>query len=327
MPREVLPGRFYMITRRCTQRTFLLRPDAETNNAFAYCLAVAAARFEIVVLGACAMSNHHHTLVFDRHGNYPEFIEHFHKLMARSQNALRGRWENFWSSGPASVVRLVDLDDVIRKLVYVLTNPVKDHLVERVHHWPGVNTYRALRTNRVIEARRPAHFFRPNGSMPETATLRVAFPPELGPANEILRQVVDGISEAERRAAEERRVAGSSIVGRARVLRQSWRDCPDSEERRRGLQPRIAAQSVWSRIEALQRNQEFVRAYRTARRAWLGGEAAAFPSGTYWLRRFARVPIGESSQPPTPDGSDNGQSSSGSTSVPTGSSYPTSASA
>ena len=34
LPREVIPGRFYMVTRRCTQRLFLLRPDEETNNAF-----------------------------------------------------------------------------------------------------------------------------------------------------------------------------------------------------------------------------------------------------------------------------------------------------
>jgi len=27
-PRQVLPNQFYMITRRCTQRQFLLRPDA-----------------------------------------------------------------------------------------------------------------------------------------------------------------------------------------------------------------------------------------------------------------------------------------------------------
>ena len=32
LPREVLPGRCYLITRRCTQRTFLMRPDAATNN-------------------------------------------------------------------------------------------------------------------------------------------------------------------------------------------------------------------------------------------------------------------------------------------------------
>src|SRR5690348_1149584 len=38
LPRQVLPRQFYLITRRCTQRQFLLRPDAPTNNAFLYCL-------------------------------------------------------------------------------------------------------------------------------------------------------------------------------------------------------------------------------------------------------------------------------------------------
>jgi hypothetical protein len=30
-------------------------------------------------------------------GPLPEFIEHFHKLLARSQNAWRGRWDSLWS--------------------------------------------------------------------------------------------------------------------------------------------------------------------------------------------------------------------------------------
>jgi REP element-mobilizing transposase RayT len=92
-PRQVLPNQFYMINRRCTQRQFLLRPDPETNNVFKYCLTEAAQRCQIEVLLSCAMSNHHHTVIYDRWGRYPEFIEHFHKMVARCQNALRGRWE------------------------------------------------------------------------------------------------------------------------------------------------------------------------------------------------------------------------------------------
>ena len=71
LPREVLPGRFYMITRRATQRQLLLRPDAETNNIFLYVLAVAALRFGIVVLLPFVAGNHHHTIVYDPtgHGN------------------------------------------------------------------------------------------------------------------------------------------------------------------------------------------------------------------------------------------------------------------
>jgi REP element-mobilizing transposase RayT len=59
LPREVIPGRFYMVTRRCTQRQLLLRPDEETNNAFLYCLAEAAQRFGVEILLTCAMSNHY----------------------------------------------------------------------------------------------------------------------------------------------------------------------------------------------------------------------------------------------------------------------------
>jgi hypothetical protein len=38
----------------------LLRPDPETNNAFVYCLAVAAQRHEVDVMNFMQMSNHLH---------------------------------------------------------------------------------------------------------------------------------------------------------------------------------------------------------------------------------------------------------------------------
>src|SRR4029077_2546749 len=167
LAREVLPGRSYMITRRCTQRQFLMRPDHETNNAFIYCLAVAAQRCQIRVIFTAAMSNHHHTGIEDPHGNYPAFLEHFHKLFAKCQNALRGRWENFWSSEQTSVVRLVGPDDIIEKMVYALTNPVKDHLIEKAHHWPGVSSLGAVIHGKLLVASRPRHFFSGDGGMPD----------------------------------------------------------------------------------------------------------------------------------------------------------------
>src|SRR6478609_7717961 len=121
-PRQILPGQFYLLTRRCTQRMFLLRPDAATNNAFMYCLSVAATLFDIDVLYTMVESNHHHTVIFDRHGYVSAFVEHFHKLVARSQNALRGRLENFWASQEPCVTRLLDREAVIDKLIYAATN-------------------------------------------------------------------------------------------------------------------------------------------------------------------------------------------------------------
>jgi len=291
LPRQVIAGRFYMITRRCTQRQFLLRPDAETNNAFAYCLAEAAQRFGIEVLLSQAMSNHHHTNVFDRHGNIIEFVEHFHKMLAKTQNALRGRWENFWSSEQVCIVHLVERADVIDKLVYTATNPVKDFLVERVHHWPGFDAVSPLLRQRPITAHRPRHFFREHSCMPETVNLELTIPPELGERDAVLAELRARIVEAEAACARVRMQTGRHVVGRRRVLRQSWRASPTSDVPRRNLRPRVAARSKWTRIEALQRNREFLIAYREARAAWIAGIPIPFPVGTYWLRRFVGVPV------------------------------------
>ena len=228
LPRQIIPGRFYMITRRCTQRQFLLRPDRETNNAFIYCLAEAAQRFDIDVLLCCAMANHHHTVIYDRHGVVPAFTEHFHKMFAKSQNALRGRWENFWSSEQVCIVHLVDAADVMRKLVYTATNPVKDRLVERVHHWPGVNGLAALLGQRPLHAMRPRHFFRSQGRMPEAVTLRLELPPELGDLESLLAELRQQVAAAEATVAAERKRTGAGVMGRRAVLRQSWRDSPGS---------------------------------------------------------------------------------------------------
>ena len=292
-PRQVLPGTFYMITRRCTQRQFLLRPDEATNNAFLYCLAHAAQRSGVEVILPVVMSNHHHTIVFDRRGTIVEFTEHLHKLVAKSQNALRGRWENFWSSEPPCLVRLVDAADVLAKLAYAATNPVKDHLVERVHHWPGFHGLRALLHDLPLTAHRPRHFFRPDGDMRATLTLHLLIPPELGNPDQLRTQLRDLIAAIERRAGEHRRRTGQAIVGRRAILSQSWRAHPSTPEPRRDLQPRVAARSVWSRIEALLRNRAFADAYRDARLRWRAGLPALFPIGTYWLRRFANIAIAE----------------------------------
>ena len=296
LPREVLPGRVHMLSRRCTQRQFLLRPDKVTNETFLYCLAAAANRYDVRVVLPVAMSNHHHTVVYDGEGRVIEFMEHFHKMLAKAQNAHRGRGENLWSSEPPSLVQLVGVDDLLEKLVYVATNPVKAGLVDRAHHWPGVQGLDALLNRRTIVVRRPKQFFRAGGSMPEEVTLELGLPPGIEDADAFLCALRERVAAEEERLAAERRRAGRGVLGRRGVLQQDWRSCPTSREPRRGLQPRVAARSVWARIEALQRNRAFIDAYRTARAAWLAGLEAVFPPGTYWLRRFASVVVAEPSR-------------------------------
>ncbi len=279
-----------MITRRCTQRQFLLRPDCATNNAFVYCLAVAAQRTEILVLFTAAESNHHHTGIFDPFGRYPDFIEHFHKLLAKCMNSHRGRWENFWSSEQTSVLRLVEPGDVLDKMVYALTNPVKDNLVAKVVDWPGVNAFGSIVGGDSITAVRPEHFFREDGPMPATVALTFSRPPEFKDMaqDEFVGMLRSRVEAAERDAESKRQSTGARVQGRQGVLDQDWRDSPISQEPRRELNPRVAAKDKWSRIEALQRNKEFGTGYRTAFDAFRKGlREVLFPAGTYWLRRFA----------------------------------------
>lgn len=289
LPRQVLAGTDYMFTRRCTQRQFLMRPDKETTQAYLYCLAVAAEKHGIEVYFAVAMSNHHHLGGRDTRGNFPDFLQYLHRLFAVHQNALRGRWENFWSSEQTSAVRLVDGTSCLEKMVYALTNPVKDDLVDRAHHWPGFSSLRASLTGATLTVRRPRHFFSPEGRLPETARIRFARPPgcEHMTQDEFAAFLTSQVGEVERECVERRQSEGKRILGRREVRRQRCSDSPTSQEPRRRLNPRVACRDRWRRVEALARNKAFVNEHAAAREAFQRDPSARFPAGTWWYVRFA----------------------------------------
>lgn len=118
LPRPVVENRAYMVTRRCAQRRFYLRPCKEVDQAFLYCLAVAVKRYGVEVYWLSVLSNHYHLGIRDVHGNYPEFAQFFHSLVARCLNALLSRWENFWSAEQCGVLHLGDAESIIDKMIY-----------------------------------------------------------------------------------------------------------------------------------------------------------------------------------------------------------------
>ena len=129
-PRRILPGQTHFITRRSTQRSYLLRPDEMTTEIFEYCLAEAAHMARVQLVAWLAMSNHYHAVVHDPEGlGRPR---QFHKMVAKALNARWGRWENLWSSEETCVTHSPTAADIFEKVVYVLANPVAAHLVDRV---------------------------------------------------------------------------------------------------------------------------------------------------------------------------------------------------
>ncbi len=288
-PREILPGRTYLVTRRCTQRRFLLKPSKRTNQLLRYCLAVAANRTGVLLHAVCFMSNHWHGVVTDPMAKLPEFLEHFHRLVAKAQNASLGRSENLWSSDKPSVVLLVSEHDILDKMAYTMANPTAAGLVRSPRHWPGVVTTR-LSERRVVNM--PDVFFDPDGGLPGSITLQLTRPPVFAHLDiQTLGKCL--LSAVEARVREARAALTSlnrKFVGARAILQQDVNSTPKSPEGRRSLSPRVAALRSLQRIDAIHRLVTFVRAYRQAWQAWRDGKRdQVFPAGTYALRVHARV--------------------------------------
>lgn len=286
-PRQILPGQIYLLTRRCTQRHFLLRPDETTTRTFLYTLGEAASRFGIELIAWHASSNHYHAVVYDPQGKLPLFLERFHKLCARALNARWKRWENFWAAEATCAVRLIEDADVLDKVVYALANPVIDHLVDRVFDWPGANSLRYTGVPRqAMTVKRPPLFFRQGGPMPEEVTLQVVAPP--AHRNDPVawgEQVRAAVLERERVAREQRLATGARLVGRRRLLEASALDRPTTQEPRRNLRPHLACLNQERRIRELLALRRFRAVYAEARRRFVGGQRdVLFPVGTFQMR-------------------------------------------
>jgi REP element-mobilizing transposase RayT len=285
-PRQILAGTTYLVTRRCSERRYFLRPAALTNEIFLFVLALAAQRYQVEVNAVCVLSNHYHLVVTDTRAQLPAFVQYLDSLVARAVNALLGRWEGFWASGASfSAVSNTSREDVIRKTGYVLANPVIAGLVQHGRDWPGVRTAVEQLGSEIITARRPKGFFRENGDLPESVELRLTTPPGFASAQEFRDAVAAEVRALENESRRERSARGSRFLGRARVLSQSPFSRPAPLEPRRRLNPRVAACDKWKRMEALARLVQFVREYREALRSLKAGMLnVVFPAGTYLMR-------------------------------------------
>ncbi|MFY3744046.1 transposase [Anaeromyxobacter sp. Red801] len=284
-PRQILSGVTYHVTRRCAQRELLLRPSELVNETFLYVLGVALRRYGLLLHGFCVLSNHFHLVVTDPGAHLPAFEQYLDSLVARSLNAALGRWEAFWASGSYSAVALATPDDVVDRLAYSLANPVAAGLVQRAAEWPGLWSSPERIGAGPIAARRPEHFFRRNGSMPESVELELTLPPGFDDVQQFRDRLVEAIGHREHLAAERLKAEGRSFLGVRRVLAQSPNARPATVAPRRGPKPRVGARDKWKRIEALGRLRSFLDDYREALKALRAGlRDVVFPSGTYWLR-------------------------------------------
>jgi len=297
LPRRVIPGSTYLVTRRCSRREFRLTSDAQLVALFAYLLAVYSVRHGVKVHAAVSMLNHYHIVASDPRGKICDFVRDFDALMARATNAEQGRRENMWSSPQrSSQVTLIESEDVWRKLVYTLANPAAAGLVDRLSDWPNFKTRPVDIERAPAVYRRPKlRFFTERCKMPAEATLELTVPEAVGDmtltayTRELRERVA--VREAELRA--ERKAEGRHILGVRRLKCVRDNESPSTEAAHGARDPAIAAKQTASRVEALRALRVFRDAYCQALEKWRNHEVpVTFPYGTFKMRSYPGVVIG-----------------------------------
>jgi putative transposase len=284
----VLPGKTYLLTRRCSERRFFLRPDRVTMRVLLYCLAVAAARFHIVAHAFVVMSNHIHLVVTDLGGQLPKFEQMFFSLVARALNVHLGRSESFWAPrDPSDRVEALDPEVALTQLVYVLANPVKAGLVRSARQWPGLWSDPARMGGKGYTVERPRHFFSAEGDMPERVTLRVERLEGFGALSdaEYRARVESRLEEVEETVRGEYAESGRPFLGKARVLKTKRFEAARSKEEKGRKRREVAATDPEVQKAGELEYAEFRHEYDRALERYRGGDhGVEFPAGTYKLR-------------------------------------------
>lgn len=290
LPRPIGLDETVMAQKRCYRGEFRLRPEAQVNQAIAYCLAYCAHKFEIDLHEFQVLSNHPHVLETDPFGRRPRFFQLFHSLVARSLNRLFKEGDAVFSSQRYSAPVLQEGEDVFEHCCYVLCNAVDAEIVRYPWEWEGVNSW-SMEYDRPVVIKRPDFFF--STDMPEQVELVIRRPPHVRPELSD-RQLRAEIREAARKEsgniAARVRASGRAFRGMKRALKIPRHHTPRDRMSRGGhqdeIRPHVAAKNSAVRIAALRKLKEFWRDYARALEDYEDGKTdVVFPAGTYEMKR------------------------------------------
>lgn len=131
---------------RTVDRQFLLRPDEINRNIFGACIGRAQQKYPVEIYWFEQNVNHAHPGIAPIRGqedNVSRFFQNFGSNLAR---ALNRRWERegaLWT-GRVRCEPILDDAKMEDRLIYAVTNPVRDGMVDRMSHYPGFSVYRHL---------------------------------------------------------------------------------------------------------------------------------------------------------------------------------------
>jgi REP-associated tyrosine transposase len=133
MRRTSLPDGYFHVWIRgvCGVTPF---PGPLDRTAAVGMLMKAAGRFEIEVEAACVLSTHYHAVVLAACARLSLAMQWFHSRYARAFNRRHNRFGHVFAE--RFQCRTVDEDGVVDRCGYVLGNPVKAGLCQRITEWP-----------------------------------------------------------------------------------------------------------------------------------------------------------------------------------------------
>ena len=284
-PRRICADDTVMKQKRCYNRELRLRPDRIVVQIILYALAYTAQKYSIVLHEFCVLGNHDHLIFSDPKADRPAFIGLFHSLVTRAVNNAFGEWDSLWSSQPYSAPRMLSPADMLRKIVYVLLNPVAAKLVRYAWEWGGPSSW-GLEYGVPLPIKRPAAFF--SDDMPEVVELVIHRPPGLRPdlSDRDLRAFIREETKRQQGDLVAKILAqGGSFLGMQRVLKQPRHDRPSSSGGHFTIRPTVIAGDRQKRIDALAEEAAFRAEHERCRQAFITGDRnVVFPYGTYLMR-------------------------------------------
>jgi REP element-mobilizing transposase RayT len=287
------PRTLVFITCRTVQGRFLLRPGPALNDIVLGTLGRCQRNHDLTLCAVTALSSHFHLLaVVEDARQIAGFMRDFKSKLAREVNRLT-RWQ-----GPV-FARRYDMAVVteeegaqIERLAYILSNGVKEDLVEHVRDWPGVQSARALldgkpltghwfeRTREYAARNRRLHFERLRFATEETVVLSpIPSWAHLAPDHYRARvaALVDSIDKA---AALRRRESSRAVIGVKAILAKDPLHSP--AKLASSPAPLLHAFSKAARRAFYEGFSWFVSLFReAAARLKSGDRNAPFPAGSF----------------------------------------------
>jgi putative transposase len=298
-PRWIKAGAAYCEVQRTVDRQFFFKPDETTRNIIGSAAGRALNKYPVKIYWLDFNINHKQggraalSESPEHRENLIKFDQLFNSLVARGVNKHLGREGSLYSS-KNRIAEATDDKSLEQQLLYAVTNPVKDGLVDRVAHWKGFSSYKQLATG---EVERYSYidwtaWHRAGGKRSKKAPeafvkwveVRLSPIPSWEGMPDHKRQALfrRQVRELEQDYRGQREREGRTAMGPRKLAKVDHRDRPKNPPKKRGRRPLCHSSTVEGAKEYKKKWREFLDQYYYASGMWMKGVTdVEFPAGSF----------------------------------------------